>query len=187
MGVLAIIATYIALDALITMHSVSTRYGSRHRYYQITHALSPGNQLTQSDFSIHELFAQDAPPGALMHDPSGLFNKYALAPGMILTQSMVAENAIESVGKSHRIVFVPTNEILDDSLSSSTDLLGVSSDGFSTEYLARNAHILFDISNNSKNDSHPGYFVVVTPREAENVIHALATGEVNFALRPDNH
>ncbi len=186
----AVVGLYIACDALLTMRSLSSQYGARHTYFQITRTIAAGEQLSSSDFTTHEMFSSDIPTGALTseNNPESFYAKYALSEGAIVTKHMVVKNAISTTDDDHRIVFVPTDDVLSESISSTTDLLSVSSDGYSAEYVARNARILFDLSSQKEEaDSHHGYFVDVTMDEAEEIIHALGTGDVRFALTSTNH
>lgn len=183
------IALYIATDALMTLRALTSQYGERRSYYQLTRSVKAGEQLASTDIRTHEMFSNDVPEGALSSEqsPENFYSQYALPVGLILTEDMVAKHAVSLTDEDHRIIFIPTNDVLSESISTTTDLLSVSADGYSTEYVAQSARILFDLSENNEDSESPkGYFVNVSQDEAEKIVRALGIGDVRFALTAPN-
>ncbi len=188
--VVSIIATYIVLDALLTLRSLAHNHGPRHTYFIVTRNLARGSILTSSDFKTHAMFSGDAPTGAITSQPTKLFIRSDIAEGTILTKNMMSKTAESLIDEDHRILFIPTSDVFDGSISTTTDLVSVTSDGFGAQYIAYDAKILFDLSppeSSQYQESNPGYFVEVTQEEAADITQALSQGDVRFALRRNNH
>ena len=188
--VVSIIATYIVLDALLTLRSLAHNHGTRHTYFIVTRNLAKGSVLTSSDFKAHAMFSGDAPTGATTSQPTKLFTRSDIAEGTILTKNMLSKTAESLIDEDNRILFIPTSDILDESISTTTDLVSVSSDDFGARYIAYDATILFDLSppdSSQYQENNHGYFVEVTQDEAADITQALSQGDVRFALRRNNH
>lgn len=134
------------------------------------------------------MFARDAPKGALVAMPNRKkFAKLDIPKGSILTESMLSQSPIDFSENQKRIIFIPTKDKFSKDISTRADLISVSPDGFGAQTIAADVKIMFDLSaeiqeSNSAQDN-PGYFVEIDELDAEEIVLALSTGEVRFALK----
>ena len=189
---LSAIAIFIAVDSLMSLRNIANGHGKRKTYYVLEENKSQGSRITDSDLSAHEMFSNDAPRGSLTESNklSGRYARYELVKGSILTKRMVSEKVISTIDTGNRIIFVPSKEILDSSISNRADLLSVSVQDYGAQKIASGARILYGLSTKSemKNDQNPnpGYFVEVSEFEASQIAAAISSGEVHFALTQTN-
>lgn len=187
-AILVLIAVYITFDSLITLRSLAHNHGTRKGYYVLTHNISRGSMIQNSDFSVHEMFSRDAPNNAFEgnNTPESFYAKFDLVKGSIISSDMTSKKVASTIDEGNRIIFVPTKDSLEESFTNKTDLLSVSPDGFGPITLATDARILFDLTPNTNSDNsqnpNPGYFVEVTELEAGAIAQALSQSDVRFAL-----
>lgn len=184
---LAVVAAFIAIDALTTLNSLAHNHGRREKYFILKHDVSKSSKLSSNDFSVHEMFSGDAPQNAIRKSSLILksFANSDLLEETILTSNMISADIGKTLDGDNRIIFIPTKDVLEKSYLSTTDLLSASPDGFGVDVLATHARILFDLSPNNTRQSesnNPGYFLEVTQEEASSITQALSQSDVRFAL-----
>lgn len=134
------------------------------------------------------MFSKDAPKGALISMPNRRkFAKLDIPKGSILTESMLSQSPIDFSENQKRIIFIPTKDKFSKDISTRADLISVSPDGFGAQTISTDVKIMFDLSaeiqeSNSTQDN-AGYFVEIDELDAEEIVQALSTGEVRFALK----
>ena len=101
---------------------------------------------------------------------------------MFITTDMTTHTISSAFDNETRVMFIPSHDHLTSTMGNRTDLLSASTDGSYSHYVAHDATIIY--GNESKDN--PGYFVSVTPDEAEEITTALAQGDIRFALRKSN-
>ena len=190
---IVLIAICLGTDALLSFYRMQNSYGIRKDFLFTKSPISSGSILKIEDLERKSLFTLDAPTNAIEANSfeQGRYSKIDIPAGVFVSSSMISETAVETIENENRIMFVPTKDKIDSSISTHADLLYVAPDGFGSETIATNAKIHFDLSENTEDDDiqnqHEGYFVEITELEAEELTVALASGEVRFAMikKPD--
>lgn len=181
-----IIAAFTLLNSALTLNKLANSHGNRVEYAIVTNDINLGDKIESTNISSHEMFSSDAPPDAIQISSlkENNFATTQLKTGTIITKEMVAANSSKILKSNERIIFIPATEKLSSSLSEKTDILSYTDGEFGSQSVATNATILFDASNtgDDTDDSPTGYFVIVTQDEAKEIMKALSTGDVRFAL-----
>ncbi|MFN8015957.1 MAG: hypothetical protein U0R17_05055 [Acidimicrobiia bacterium] len=180
---IAILLGYIIFSSTLKIYNYSNSFGQRETFLILNKEVKRGDQIDLSDFTKREMFTNDVPNNSLKNIHEYKYFLLDLKPNTLITKNMLVKNFSEITTKDKRIVFIPSKEPLNENFSSKADLIATSEDGYSSFKVAEDVEILYGLTKNSKsNGDDKGFFVEVTPDEATDIVQAMSTNSVHFAI-----